>query len=349
MARRYGGSGLGLAICRRLLTAMGGSIQVASEPGRGSRSRSNWRCRRATSQPQLVTPTRAGLPIGRLAGTVLLVEDNPINQGVAQAMLDRLGVQWQLATDGQAAIDAVREHDFDLVLMDCQMPGTDGYQATAAIRALPDGRGKGLPIVALTANALAEDEQTCLAAGMNDFLAKPLSLAGAAPHACRAGSRRAKPPAGRSTNRLSRRCVHSIRTMETPCCGGLSRPSRHRRMLSWSRWAMRCAGSDRARCTQGGAPGPIERRADGRGGAGRLLSRDREPNAAGTAGCRRGTDCAHPLRTATRHRAPERTGVRHRSGTFPRRPRVARDFRPDRRARTAGSVKQRPASQSDRP
>ena len=116
-------------------------------------------------------------PVGGLRGRVLLVEDNPINQGVAKAMLTKLGLQWQLANDGSEAVDRVRETGFDLVLMDCQMPVMDGYQATAAIRQLPGGRGATLPIVALTANAMQGDEQTCLDAGMNAFLAKPYTLA----------------------------------------------------------------------------------------------------------------------------------------------------------------------------
>ncbi len=122
-------------------------------------------------RPQWQTPVR------KLQGRVLLVEDNPINQGVAKAMLDKLGLRWQLANDGAEAVDRVRESDFDLVLMDCQMPVMDGYQATAAIRALPDGRGRKLPIVALTANAMQGDERVCLDAGMNGFLAKPYTLA----------------------------------------------------------------------------------------------------------------------------------------------------------------------------
>ncbi|MDE2628304.1 MAG: response regulator [Burkholderiales bacterium] len=116
-------------------------------------------------------------PVSRLQGQVLLVEDNPINQGVAKAMLNKLGLQYQVAGDGAQAVDRVRETDFDLVLMDCQMPVMDGYEATAAIRALPDGRGATLPIVALTANAMQGDDQICLDAGMNGFLAKPYTLA----------------------------------------------------------------------------------------------------------------------------------------------------------------------------
>jgi len=114
---------------------------------------------------------------GRLQGHVLLVEDNPINQGVAKAMLAKLGLTWQLADNGAEAVERVREADFDLVLMDCQMPVMDGFQATAAIRRLPLGRGSTLPIIALTANAMQGDDQACLDAGMNGFLAKPYSLA----------------------------------------------------------------------------------------------------------------------------------------------------------------------------
>ncbi len=113
---------------------------------------------------------------GTLNGHVLLVEDNPINQGVAKAMLAKLGLRCSIANHGGEALDSVRATDFDLVLMDCQMPVMDGFQATAAIRALPDGRGAMLPIVALTANAMQGDEQACLAAGMNSFLAKPYTV-----------------------------------------------------------------------------------------------------------------------------------------------------------------------------
>jgi CheY-like chemotaxis protein len=136
-------------------------------------------------------------PVGQLRGRVLLVEDNPINQGVAKAMLTKLGLQCDAAGDGAQAVDRVRETIFDLVLMDCQMPVMDGYQATAAIRALPDCRGATLPIVALTANAMWGDEQACLDAGMNGFLAKPYTLA--ALHATLAGWLASGPPTPRSS------------------------------------------------------------------------------------------------------------------------------------------------------
>jgi signal transduction histidine kinase/DNA-binding response OmpR family regulator len=118
----------------------------------------------------------APAPAAPLRGSVLLVEDNPINQQVAKAMLTNLGVRTTVAADGREAVEQVRAHQFDVVLMDCQMPVMDGYQATAAIRAL-GGYGARLPIVALTANAMAGDAQKCIDAGMNEFLAKPFTIA----------------------------------------------------------------------------------------------------------------------------------------------------------------------------
>ncbi|HYA65201.1 MAG TPA: response regulator, partial [Burkholderiaceae bacterium] len=106
-------------------------------------------------------------------GAVLLVEDNAINQQVAKAMLVKLGCQVSVASNGAQAVEAVRANAFDLIFMDCQMPVMDGYEATALIRQLPDGRGATLPIIALTANTMSGDQQKCLDAGMNDFVAKP--------------------------------------------------------------------------------------------------------------------------------------------------------------------------------
>ncbi len=111
-----------------------------------------------------------------LQGTLLLVEDNPINQQVAGAMLAKLGLEMSLANNGREAVNMVRAHKFDLVLMDCQMPVMDGYEATAAIRQMETGRDKRLPIIALTANSMQGDEQKCLDAGMDGFLAKPFTL-----------------------------------------------------------------------------------------------------------------------------------------------------------------------------
>jgi CheY-like chemotaxis protein/HPt (histidine-containing phosphotransfer) domain-containing protein len=117
------------------------------------------------------------VPEAPMRGHVLLVEDNPVNQSVALIMLKKLGLSVSLATDGAEAIDLVGRQDFDLLLMDCQMPGMDGFEATRRIRARErsQGRKPALPIIALTANALAGDREACLAAGMSDYLAKPVS------------------------------------------------------------------------------------------------------------------------------------------------------------------------------
>jgi two-component system sensor histidine kinase/response regulator len=128
--------------------------------------------------PRIDPPAAVSVHNGvSLQRRVLVVEDNPINQEVVNAMLRSLGVQVTLASNGQQAVEQVQNCDFDLVLMDCQMPVMDGFQATAAIRRLPLGRGEHLPIAAVTANALQGDQQNCLDAGMNDFLPKPFKLA----------------------------------------------------------------------------------------------------------------------------------------------------------------------------
>jgi two-component system sensor histidine kinase/response regulator len=132
----------------------------------------------APASQRIDAPTAASVDTGHsLQRRVLVVEDNPINQQVVNAMLRSLGMHVTLASDGKQALELVQKCDFDLVLMDCQMPVMDGFQATAAIRRLPLGRGERLPIAAVTANALQGDEQNCLEAGMNDFLPKPFKLA----------------------------------------------------------------------------------------------------------------------------------------------------------------------------
>ena len=110
-----------------------------------------------------------------LEGQVLLVEDNPVNQAVAQRLLERAGLRVRVADNGREAVAAVRSHGFDLVLMDVQMPEMDGFEATRLIRAEGAASGRRLPIIALTANAMKQDREQCLAAGMDDFLSKPFS------------------------------------------------------------------------------------------------------------------------------------------------------------------------------
>jgi len=174
-ARRYGGTGLGLAICKRLAELMHGQISVTSELGKGS----------AFTLTLPLQPVRAPLPSaaaastaaaapGGLCGSVLLVEDNAVNRTVAHAMLKSFGLDVQLAENGVQALSAVAQGHYDLVLMDCQMPEMDGFDATRSIRrAEQTAAAQRVPIVALTANALEGDRLQCLAAGMDDYLAKP--------------------------------------------------------------------------------------------------------------------------------------------------------------------------------
>ncbi|HPE05304.1 MAG TPA: ATP-binding protein, partial [Thauera sp.] len=177
--RRYGGTGLGLAISRQLAELMGGVLWAESTAGVGSRFVFELPLARAVSgsshQDQAVAPAKAlkKRPTFDPDLHLLVVEDNPVNRTVAMRFLGRLGLEADTARDGVEALRKVTAAYYDLVLMDCQMPGLDGYEATRRIRGM-GGPYAELPIIALTAHALAGDRERCLDAGMNDYLPKPL-------------------------------------------------------------------------------------------------------------------------------------------------------------------------------
>jgi PAS domain S-box-containing protein len=168
--RRYGGTGLGLSICKRLVELMGGDIGVASDPGQGSRF---W-----FTLPMVATGAPVAEPGAPAASTsaarILVAEDLAANQIIVKAMLNSAGHSVMLVGNGLEALQAVQEEAYDLVLMDMEMPEMDGLSATEAIRRLV-GSPSDVPIIALTANAMINDWAACKAAGMNDFLAKPIN------------------------------------------------------------------------------------------------------------------------------------------------------------------------------
>jgi CheY-like chemotaxis protein len=171
--RKYGGTGLGLTICRQLAEVMGGSIAATSTPGEGSTFTVLVPFRRSEAPPVKPAAAPAEGPAARLHGKILLAEDYPANQKIAKWMLERLGCSVTIAVDGREALARLAEEPFDLVLMDCQMPEMDGYEATRAIRA-GGAAYAGIPVIAMTAAALETDRQRCLAVGMNDYLSKPV-------------------------------------------------------------------------------------------------------------------------------------------------------------------------------
>ncbi|MEO6408612.1 MAG: ATP-binding protein [Burkholderiaceae bacterium] len=176
--RRHGGSGLGLAIVKQLVHLLGGEVGVHSRSGAGATFWFELRFALAPAAPVDAAATQAAaLPEPPLDARVLLVDDHPVNQLVVRAMLELLGCRVDLADDGLAACEAAATQRYDVVLMDLHMPRMDGLTATACIRADATGASRAMPIVALSAAALPEDRARCAAAGMADFIAKPVTLA----------------------------------------------------------------------------------------------------------------------------------------------------------------------------
>jgi signal transduction histidine kinase/ActR/RegA family two-component response regulator len=169
-----GGTGLGLVIAQKIVKLMGGDIEVRSEPGKGSAF--EFTIELPVAEATAATGTSRVLRLEEL--NILVAEDNVVNQTIIQAMLKQLGHATRVVANGREALQALARDPFDLVLMDCNMPEMDGLEATRLIRSGASGvLDAAVPVVALTANAMDGDREQCLAAGMNDFLAKPVSIA----------------------------------------------------------------------------------------------------------------------------------------------------------------------------
>ncbi len=177
--RQHGGTGLGLAITRQLVTLMGGKIECTSTPGVGTRFDVQLQFRHAAASPgNMDSKTEAADASSYFGAYVLLVEDNPVNQEVALGMLEAIGCRVNVVSEGQGAVDSMRRNEYELILMDCHMPGMDGFAATKEIRRLEREQGRSsVPVIALTADVQAGIVDRCRTVGMDDYLCKPFVLA----------------------------------------------------------------------------------------------------------------------------------------------------------------------------
>ncbi|WP_372948398.1 response regulator [Mariniphaga sp.] len=174
--RKYGGTGLGLAICKNLVHLMGGEIGIESEPGKGSEFwfklnfGYNPESQDGEEEPEIIIPENT---------KILYAEDNPVNQRITQAILQKMGISCDVAADGKKAFEMFKTNRYDLILMDMQMPEWDGISSTIKIREYEANHAVEKPvfIVAVTANTYSDDKQKCFDAGMNDFISKPFKMA----------------------------------------------------------------------------------------------------------------------------------------------------------------------------